>query len=260
MRTTVPNNERASIPACGIAVMAKASKPGRTKTRLVPPLTFDGGRRLQHRVSARRRRQYSCRRISRVDRRLHGVRAAAIGAVLSAVHAARDRADRGLVPGFRRLSVCGDCAALGARPSQRRRAQLRQPDAADGSPGRNRGRAGAAGRPGGARTRRRRRLLPARREARRTGACSRTSPGAPSTWRARRSSVRPRSGSHVHVLPTWYDVDDAGALRMLHAELLQGSGSFDEPFAPTWRAHTQRPDGIAARTTATWRPDRPARA
>lgn len=41
MRTTVPNNERASIPACGIAVMAKASKPGRTKTRLVPPLTFD---------------------------------------------------------------------------------------------------------------------------------------------------------------------------------------------------------------------------
>lgn len=27
--------------ACGIAVMAKASAPGRTKTRLVPPLTFD---------------------------------------------------------------------------------------------------------------------------------------------------------------------------------------------------------------------------
>src|SRR5208282_2001075 len=27
--------------ACGIAVMAKASAPGRTKTRLVPPLTFE---------------------------------------------------------------------------------------------------------------------------------------------------------------------------------------------------------------------------
>ena len=26
---------------CGIAVMAKASRPGRTKTRLVPPLTFE---------------------------------------------------------------------------------------------------------------------------------------------------------------------------------------------------------------------------
>ena len=29
------------IATCGIAVMAKASAPGRTKTRLVPPLTFD---------------------------------------------------------------------------------------------------------------------------------------------------------------------------------------------------------------------------
>ena len=28
-------------PTCGIAVMAKASIPGRTKTRLVPPLTFE---------------------------------------------------------------------------------------------------------------------------------------------------------------------------------------------------------------------------
>ena len=28
-------------PSCAIAVMAKASQPGRTKTRLVPPLTFD---------------------------------------------------------------------------------------------------------------------------------------------------------------------------------------------------------------------------
>jgi uncharacterized protein len=28
------------VPSCGIAVMAKASKPGLTKTRLVPPLTF----------------------------------------------------------------------------------------------------------------------------------------------------------------------------------------------------------------------------
>ena len=36
MRTTVPRSERALIPACGIAVMAKASKPGRTKTRWFP--------------------------------------------------------------------------------------------------------------------------------------------------------------------------------------------------------------------------------
>jgi uncharacterized protein len=30
-----------AVASCGIAIMAKASAPGRTKTRLVPPLTFD---------------------------------------------------------------------------------------------------------------------------------------------------------------------------------------------------------------------------
>jgi rSAM/selenodomain-associated transferase 1 len=33
--------EKDSIPTCGMAIMAKASIPGRTKTRLVPPLTLD---------------------------------------------------------------------------------------------------------------------------------------------------------------------------------------------------------------------------
>jgi rSAM/selenodomain-associated transferase 1 len=41
MPTAVPGSESASIPACGIAIMAKASIPGRTKTRLVPPLTCE---------------------------------------------------------------------------------------------------------------------------------------------------------------------------------------------------------------------------
>jgi rSAM/selenodomain-associated transferase 1 len=41
MRTMVPHRERASIPSCGIAVMAKASVPGSTKTRLAPPLTLE---------------------------------------------------------------------------------------------------------------------------------------------------------------------------------------------------------------------------
>jgi rSAM/selenodomain-associated transferase 1 len=40
MRTAILHGENAPI-TCGIAVMAKASIPGRTKTRLVPPLTFD---------------------------------------------------------------------------------------------------------------------------------------------------------------------------------------------------------------------------
>ena len=41
MRTAVAEIDKAAIPTCGIAVMAKASSAGRTKTRLVPPLTFD---------------------------------------------------------------------------------------------------------------------------------------------------------------------------------------------------------------------------
>ena len=34
-------NEPSGAASCGIAVMAKASLPGKTKTRLVPPLSFD---------------------------------------------------------------------------------------------------------------------------------------------------------------------------------------------------------------------------
>jgi hypothetical protein len=36
-----PTNDRSDVASCGIAVMAKASIPGKTKTRLVPPLTFE---------------------------------------------------------------------------------------------------------------------------------------------------------------------------------------------------------------------------
>src|SRR5215468_302277 len=41
MRTAVAEIDNTAIPTCGIAVMAKASIAGRTKTRLVPPLTFE---------------------------------------------------------------------------------------------------------------------------------------------------------------------------------------------------------------------------
>ena len=34
-------NDQPATASCGIAIMAKASAPGQTKTRLVPPLTFD---------------------------------------------------------------------------------------------------------------------------------------------------------------------------------------------------------------------------
>ena len=41
MPTAVADIDNGLVPTCGIAVMAKASFPGCTKTRLVPPLTFD---------------------------------------------------------------------------------------------------------------------------------------------------------------------------------------------------------------------------
>lgn len=37
----VRSDDPSVVPTCGIAVMAKASVPGRAKTRLVPPLTFE---------------------------------------------------------------------------------------------------------------------------------------------------------------------------------------------------------------------------
>jgi rSAM/selenodomain-associated transferase 1 len=41
MRTALARSENAAVPACGIAVMAKAPMAGHSKTRLVPPLTFE---------------------------------------------------------------------------------------------------------------------------------------------------------------------------------------------------------------------------
>src|SRR6516164_1806264 len=41
MRTAVADIDNTAVATCGIAVMAKASIAGRSKTRLVPPLTFE---------------------------------------------------------------------------------------------------------------------------------------------------------------------------------------------------------------------------
>jgi len=45
-------------------------------------------------------------------------------------------------------------------------------------------------------------------------------------------------GLSVHVLPTWYDVDDVGSLRLLHTELLE-DGSFAPELRPNQARHTQ---------------------
>ena len=69
-------DEGSTGTSCGIAVMAKASLPGKTKTRLVPPLTFEEAAAFNTAFLQRRRRQYRGGRARGADRLLHGLRAA----------------------------------------------------------------------------------------------------------------------------------------------------------------------------------------
>ena len=41
MRSGVVDTNKATVATCGVAIMAKGSVPGHSKTRLVPPLTFE---------------------------------------------------------------------------------------------------------------------------------------------------------------------------------------------------------------------------
>ena len=135
------------VDGCGIAFMAKASAPGRAKTRLVPPLTFDEAAVLNTAflqdvadnvlLAAPR-----CRPPLR-HRRLRGLRSARLGGFFPPHLAGRHRLDRSLAAKFRRLPVAYDRGDFGARPRVRRGAQFRQPDIADGVPGRDRGGIGA---------------------------------------------------------------------------------------------------------------------
>ena len=125
----------------------------------------------------------------------------------------------------------GDCLfsaieqLLGRGHAGRRGAQLRQPDLADVASGRDRKRAGAAGRPRRSRPLRSTAAITCSASSRRIGGCSRTSPGAPSTWREQTLERAAEIGLRVHVLPPWYDVDDAESLRhALHPELCERRG------------------------------------
>ena len=150
--------------------MAKASAPGRAKTRLVPPLTFDEAAVLN---TAFLQDVADNVLLAGRDAERHGGIAgyAAYGPpgsedffrrTLPGAH----RLDRGLAAKFRRLPVAHDRGDFRARTRVRRGAQFRQPDIADGVPGRDRGSVGAAGRPRRARSVERRRLLSARAENR----------------------------------------------------------------------------------------------
>ena len=222
---------------CGIAVMAKASAPGRTKTRLVPPLTYDEAA------------AFNTAFLQDIAANLlkAGQAADITGTMAFGPPGSEAFFHRHLPPGIGLIEVWfpnfGECLFVAIQELLRRDhaaavvSQRRQPDLADRPAGADRRAAGAAGRPRGARSRQRRRLLSARTEGRPPADCSRTSTGAPSGSRSRPWRARREIGLPMHVLPTWYDVDDLAALRTLLAEIRTGH-SFDARLAPNQPVHT----------------------
>jgi rSAM/selenodomain-associated transferase 1 len=217
--------------SCGIAVMAKASAPGRTKTRLVPPLTFDEAAALNtaflkdvgHNIAAAAKHApvaaYMAFGPPGSNAFFAGILPSSVGLIESwypdfgdCLFNAIDRVlDRGhlsavvlnsdsptlptslLIETAEVLAGPGDRAVLG--PSTDGGYYLLGLKA------------------------RHRRLF------------------EQVTWStehvARQTLERAvEIGLDVHVLPAWYDVDDAKALRMLHAELYEGWS-----FAPRLEAH-----------------------
>ena len=159
-----------SAASCGIAFMAKASAPGRTKTRLVPPLTFDEAAALNT--------AFLC---DVADNVLLAARHAAPQAGIAGYAAfgptgAEDFFRRTLPGAIGLIGAWfpnfGDCLFHTIRELFARDtwvgcgAQFRQPDFADRAVDRDRGNAGAAGRPRRARPLYRRRLLSARAQSR----------------------------------------------------------------------------------------------
>jgi glycosyltransferase A (GT-A) superfamily protein (DUF2064 family) len=82
MRTAFADIDNAAVPTCGIAVMAKASIPGRTKTRLVPPLTFEEAAQCNTAFLRDVADKYCCRLCASVDRELHSVWSDSLAALL----------------------------------------------------------------------------------------------------------------------------------------------------------------------------------
>ena len=158
----VPAGRHAS---CAIAVMAKASIPGRAKTRLSPAAHPGGGSQPQHQLPARRRRQPDRRVGARQHRGLHGVRPRRQREVLPRHPAGSDRPHRDRGAKLRRLPVPRGDDPARRRPRCRLPPQLGQPDLAYRLPHGRRHRPGRAGRSHRARALDRRRLLSPRAEA-----------------------------------------------------------------------------------------------
>ncbi len=174
----IHSRPRTVVATCGIAVMAKASAPGRAKTRLVPPLSYDEAAALNtaflQDVTDNMLLGGTSRRATRRHRGLRGLRTARVGGFFPPQLLGSHRIDSGVAAEFRRLPVPHDQRDFCARSRRGRRAQRRQSHFADRAAQRDRRDAGTARRPRRARPVERRRLLSARPQGARTAACSTT--------------------------------------------------------------------------------------
>ncbi len=235
----------AATASCGIAFMAKASAPGRAKTRLVPPLTFDEAAALNtaflcdvadNLLLAARSRRAAWRNC-----RLRGLRTDRGGGFLPPHLAGSDRLDRRLAAQFRRLSPSHHRTRFfQARPRFGRSAQLRQSDFADRTADRDRRGAGAAGRSRRARSVAATAAIICLGSRPRIAACSKTSLGARSASPNRRLQRARDIGLEVHTLPVWYDVDDTDGLRRLNAELSGEDERRRDAYAPHYAVQTAK--------------------
>ncbi len=237
--------ERASAPAsCAIAVMAKASAPGRTKTRLVPPLT--------HAEAA----AFNTAFLQDVSANiLAAARSASIGGYMAYGPPGSQGFFQQILPDAIGLIEAwfpnfGDCllsaidamfawghtgaVVLNSDSPTLPTALLIETAEALAQPG-DRAVLGPSADGGYY-------LLGLKRRHARLFADV-----AWSTEHVARQTLERAAeiGLHVHVLPQWYDVDDAFALRMLYAELCEGGS-----FTPHLRPHAAAASARMMRTLA----------
>ena len=145
--------------ACAIAIMAKASAPGRTKTRLVPPLTFEQAAALNTTFLQDIAGNLLVGRELRRDRRLRRFRSGRHRGVFPRRLAIGHRLDRCVPAQSRRLFGAHDQRNICARTCRSGRPQFRQSDIADCALDRNRQHVGATRRARRSRSLHGRRLL-----------------------------------------------------------------------------------------------------
>lgn len=227
--------------SCGIAVMAKASEPGRTKTRLVPPLRPDEAAAFNtaflRDVSAN----------LQAATRAAAVQGYSIGGYMAFGPPGTEGFFRGtLPPGIGLIEAWypnfGDClftAIEGLFAAGHDAAVVLNSDSPTLPTALLTETAAVLARPGdriviGPSSDGGYYLLGIKRPHRRL-----FEDVDWSTDRVARQSIERASeiGLEVHKLPVWYDVDDKHALRLLHAELFEGR-SFNPKLMPFTASHT----------------------